>query len=516
MRDPRFAALFADFLLESRERLDHLEELLLAAAAVGARAVLSGEALAEVQLELHTLKGNAGLVGLEEMQAEAHRLEDLIEAPGPGAWPELLAAVDRMRGLLQKAEAGDEEGAAPEEGERGEVVQAGVRVTFATLDSLIERLEEMVIFRNRLAEAMERRRAELGAAARTASGEAVRQAHDELGSTLDGLRDSILRLRMVPLATLFRSLRRMVYDEASRTGKEVAFETAGGETPLDRGLLEVASEALGHLVRNAVIHGLETPDERRRAGKPRAVVRVAAEADTREVRIDVVDDGRGIYRGELLATAARRGEVLAEGADPVALLFQPGFSTHGAADLGAGRGIGLAAVQEAVNRRGGRIEVFTEEGGGTLFRLRLPLSVSIIRALLVASDGEDYALPLGALEETFRLDAGQVHEINGGLVLNRRDGLLPLLDLGYCLGTSAVRRRSGYAVVLGADGSRRAVGVDGIQGIREVVVKRLDPWVGRHPAVAGSTILGDGRAVLLLDPAGLAGLSPLAAPGGAR
>jgi two-component system chemotaxis sensor kinase CheA len=318
---------------------------------------------------------------------------------------------------------------------------------------------------------------------------------------------------MVPLATLFRSLRRMVHDEAVRTDKEAAFETAGGETPLDRGLLEVASEALGHLVRNAVIHGLETPEERLRAGKPRATVRVAAEADTREVRIDVVDDGRGIRRDELLAEADRRGLVLAAGADPVALLFQAGFSTHGEADLGAGRGIGLAAVQEAVSRRGGRIEVFTEEGAGTLFRLRLPLSVSIIRALLVASDGEDYALPLGAMEEAFRLDAGQVHDINGGMVLARPGGLLPLLDLGYCLGTSAVRRRSGYAVVLGADGARRAVGVDGIQGIRELVVKRLDPWVGRHPAVAGSTILGDGRAVLLLDPAGLAGLSPLAAPG---
>jgi two-component system chemotaxis sensor kinase CheA len=344
----------------------------------------------------------------------------------------------------------------------------------------------------------------------------VRRAHDELGSTLDVLRDSVLRLRMVPLATLFQSLRRMVHDEASRTGKEAAFEIAGGETPLDRGLLELASEALGHLVRNAVIHGLETPEERRRAGKPRATVRVSAEADTREVRIDVVDDGRGIRRGDLLVAAARRGEALEPGADPLTLLFRAGVSTHGPADLGAGRGIGLAAVQEAVSRRGGRIEVFTEEGAGTLFRLRLPLSVSIIRALLVASDGEDYALPLGAMEEAFRLDAEQVHDLNGAMVLARHDGLLPLLDLGYCLGTSAVRRRSRYAVVLGADGARRAVGVDGIQGIRELVVKRLDPWVGRHPAVAGSTILGDGRAVLLLDPAGLAGLSPLAAPGRAQ
>lgn len=514
MRNVWSAALLSDFLLESRERMDHLEELFLGAAAAGS---LDAVALEKIQLELHTLKGNAGLVGLKEMQAEAHFLEDLVSTLKPGAPPEqdLLIILDRLRGLLHQAE--KEEGAAvePGAGSAGEPVQSGVRVAFTTLDSLVDRLEEMVIFRNRLTEALERQRRELGPAARSAGCEAVQQAHDELGGTLDALRDGILRLRLVPLATLFRSLRRIAHDESVRSGKEVVFETTGGETPLDRGLLELASEVLGHLIRNAVIHGLETPEERRGLGKPRAMVRVAACADTREVRIDVVDDGRGVRRQEVLAAAARRGLAVPADADPVSILFLPGFSTRAEADLGAGRGIGLAAVQEAVRRRGGRIEVFSEEGVGTLFRLRLPLSVSILRALLVASDGEDYALPLGAMEETFRLDPGRVHEINGGLVLARPEGLVPFLDLGFCFGTSPVRRRSAYAVLLAAEGSRRAVGVDGIQGIREVVVRRLDPWAVRHPAVAGSTILADGRAVLLLDPAGLAGLSPLADLGGA-
>jgi len=512
MRDAWSVALLSDFLLESRERMDHLEELLLGAAAGGS---LSTEALEEIQLELHTLKGNAGLVGLTGMQTEAHFLEDLVSALKPGAPPgeELLAVLDRLRGLLQQAEREDGSGTTGTDAEAvgvSETVQGGVRVAFTTLDSLVDRLEEMVIFRNRLTEALEWQRRELGP---SASGEAVRKAHDELGGPLDALRDGILRLRLVPLATLFRSLRRIAHDESVRSGKDVVFETLGGETPLDRGLLELASESLGHLIRNAVIHGIETPEERRRLGKPRAMVRVAASADTREVRIDVVDDGQGVRRQEVLTAAARRGLAVPADADPVSFLFLPGFSTRAEADLGAGRGIGLAAVQEAVSRRGGRIEVFSEEGVGTLFRLRLPLSVSILRALLVASDGEDYALPLGAMEETFRLDADRVHEINGGLVLARPGGLVPFLDLGFCFGTSPVRRRSAYAVLLEVEGSRRAVGVDGIQGIREVVVRRLDPWAVRHPAVAGSTILADGRAVLLLDPAGLAGLSPLADPG---
>ena len=520
MRDARSSALFGDFLLEAQERLDHLEELLLGGAAAGSLSPGDREA---VQLELHTIKGNAGLVGLTGMQAEAHGVEDLVAALEPGAPPAraLLAGLDRLRGHLrhaETAETGEVEGAgatASAPPGAGELAQAGVRVAFATLDGLVDRLEETVIFRNRLAEALERQRHTLGAAARSAEAEAVRSAHDELGGTLDALRDGILRLRMVPLATLFRSLRRIAHDEAWRAGKEVAFETAGGETPLDRGLLELASEALGHLIRNAVIHGLETPDERRRAGKPaRSTVRVAASTDTREVCIDVVDDGRGILPEEIRAEAVRRG--LAVPADLHSLLFLPGFSTRDEVDLGAGRGIGLAAVHEAVTRRGGRIDVSSEPGEGTLFRLRWPLSVSILRALLVACDGEDYALPLGAMEETFRLDSGSVHEVNGGLVLARRDGLMPFLDLGFCFGTSPVRRRGAYAVVLADNGSRRAVGVDAIQGIREVVVRRLDRWTLRHPAVAGSTILGDGRAVVLLDPAGLAHLSPLAGAGGAH
>src|SRR6185436_3668565 len=234
MRDPRIEALFGDFLLETRERLDHLEALLLAAVDAGQ---LEGERLDDVRLELHTLKGNAGLVGLGDLQAEAHRLEDLIAELAPGDEPpeELLGAVDRLRHLLQQAVAGEAGAGAPSPGE-GTRVQASVRIAFATLDALVSRLEQMVILRNRLTEALERHREELGEQARSAPFEAVRQTHDDLGTTLGFLRDDILRLRMVPLATLFGSLRRIVHDEAVRLGKEVALETAGGETPLDRGL----------------------------------------------------------------------------------------------------------------------------------------------------------------------------------------------------------------------------------------------------------------------------------------
>jgi two-component system, chemotaxis family, sensor kinase CheA len=522
------AELMGEFLLEARERLERLEEVLLAAAAGGGPVL---ELLQEAKLQLHTLKGNAGLVGMTELQALAHDMEDRAEALDPGAprVEELLESVDLFRGLLERM-AGRRGGATrPAPGAAGALgalgadiahdpALAGVRIPFPALDALVDLLGEMVIFRNRLADALAQcRGAAAPAAARADSWEPVDVAHEQLGRTLDRLQDRVMRLRMVPLATLFHRLARIVHDESLRQGKEVRFETAGGDTPLDKALLELSSEALGHLVRNAVVHGLEPPQERLAAGKPRqGIVRLSAAATAREVEIDVADDGGGVRRDEVTAAAARHGRTLAPGEDPLSLLFLPGLTTRAGADLSAGRGIGLAAVQESVRRRGGRVEVFSEPGAGTLFRLRLPLAVSITRALLLASDGEQYALPLTAVVESVPLAAGRVHEINGAGVLDWRGGLVPLLDLGASFGTrsgAGARRRAGYAVVIEAEGKHRALAADQIQGIREVVVKGLDAVVGAPPGVSGSTVLGDGRAVLILDPAGLMAMSPFAAAG---
>lgn len=515
-RNP-YEELAADFLLDAGERLNRLEEVLLAAAS-GSGADVSPW-LDEARLQLHTLKGNAGMMGFARLQEIAHDLEDRIEDLDP-LHPQvdgMLAGVDLFRAELGRIEGRPEEGESPLERAAvpSDLAREGVRVPFQTLDGLVDLLGEMVILRNRLTDSLTRCR-EAGGAAGSDEWAGVDESHELLGKTLDQLRDGVLRLRMVPLKTLFGPLARIVHDESAREGKEVRFETAGGETPLDKALLELSSEALGHLVRNAVIHGLEDAEERVRAGKPsRGLLRLSAETDAREVRIDVLDDGGGIRRAEVLAAAERRGHRLAPGEDPLSLLFLPGFSTREGADLSSGRGIGLAAVQKAVNRRGGRIEVFSEEGAGTLFRLRLPLSVSITRALLLASDGEDYALPLSAVVESVPLAAPRVHEVNGASLLDWRGGLIPLLDLGTSFGTSETRRCSGFAVVIEAAGAHRALAADRLHGIREVVVKGLDRLAGDPPGIAGATVLGDGRAVLILDPTGLMDLSPFAAAGGA-
>ena len=505
--------LFEDFLLETSERLERLEEGLLDLDQTADRPSPEDERLANLRRDLHTLKGNAGLMGLGDLQVLAHELEERIDALPEGrvAPRELLDGLDRFREILSAVAAGKSGG----EGGGAEAGPEGLRVPFESLDALVEQLAQTVILRNRLDEALARRgEAPRSAAASGGDGiDAVDAAYEPLARHLDRLQNGILALRMVPLARLFRGLRRLVHDEAARAEKDVRFEARGGETPLDKALLEVASDTLGHLVRNAVTHGVEAPEERRARGKPEAgVVRVSARSASSEVHVEVSDDGAGIDREALLRRARELGvgELDGEGPEPGIheLLFRQGVSTRDRADLAAGRGVGLAAVRDAVVRFNGRIDVWSSPGEGTGFRLRLPLTVSIVRVLLASVDGEEYALPLASIVESRNLVPGIAHRVSGVLVLPWRDGLLPLVDLGVYYGTARSPRRAGAVVVVESDRERRGLVVDRLMGLRNVVVRGLE-GVGRPPGLAGSTILGDGRVVLIADVADLAVASPL-------
>lgn len=516
--------LLADFCLESRERIDRVEDGLLTL--VGSRSSEREPLVQRVGLELHTLKGNSGMMGLEKLQALAHELEDELEEidlAEPDVGP-LLSGLDRMRTQIDElrepsraTDTSEPRPASPTAPESGRARDGAVRVPADRLDDLVDAVAESLIARNRLTSKIQ-----LGVDLDADSDDYVatsmlvwteaQEALHALSRKLEGIQEQTLQLRMVPLSTIFGKLKRIVHDEALKDGKQVRLSTSGGSTTVDKALADFAGDALGHLVRNAVHHGIEKPELRKRLGKsPRGTVHVAAAVASGMVEIDVLDDGAGIDYSALRKAARRRGLEGVAAEDPRSLLFQPKISTRTRTDLSAGRGVGLAAVREDAHLLGGSIELASEKDLGTHFRLRLPIQASITRALLVRVDSEEYALPVMTVIDTLTLDWHPQGTNPSQDCIEWRGRSLELLDLGECFGTSNSRRRNGHVVVIAAEGSERGLVVDEIEGIHQLVVKKLDRLVARAPGISGSTILGDGRVVMILDAASLACL-PLPVP----
>lgn len=558
-----FQELLDEFLLEARERTDEVESLLLKIA--GGDPAGRREAIAQAKRELHTLKGNSGMMGFSELQQIAHHMEDQVEAldlehpvvdeilvqldslrrgldgirsplleeepaPAKAAGPSSAAPAVAATGAaadgelrvpsvtsLEGAE-GDRELASPIRDAAREA-GASVRVPFAKIDHLVELQAETLIFRNRLADAIAKGLSKAKSArllavpedpeAALLAWEDVDYARQALEKTLNQLQEQVTSLGMVPLQSLFRSLGRIVHDESRREGKRIDFEVQGGDTPIDKTLLEAAGDALGHLVRNAVIHGIEEPAKRREAGKPDSGnIVVSATLESGEVRIEVSDDGAGIDVGRLRDKARRVNPEMAASASDVALLYEEGVSTREDADLGAGRGVGLSAVKRSVESHGGRIRVRSRQGFGTTFSLHLPVTASILRVLLVRADEETYALSLTAVSETVHFHERDAHEVNRSAVLRWRGQLVPLLDLGVAFGSRSELRSNGFVMVIEINGRLRGLLIDSLVGIRDIVVKGLDTIVGKHVGISGATILGDGRVIMILDPSSLVAQPP--------
>ncbi len=533
--------LLDEFLLEARERADEVESMLLRLTSNDAE--VKAASVARVRRELHTLKGNSGMMGFSDLQELAHTMEDhvdLIDLDAPEI-DDLLGELDTLRRGLEQARLAasgadvatepDEPGpdASEEPGETAvgdvapearEIAGSSVRVPFARIDQLVEMQAETLIFRNQLADAVHQGLLlikETGVdpeelrVRSTNAWEDVERAQQALEKVLNQVQEHVTNLGMVPLQSLFRSLRRIVHDESSREGKDVELVIEGGDTPIDKTLLEAAADALGHLVRNAVIHGIEQPEERLRQGKSESgSVRLRANLEGGEVWIEVADDGAGVDLASLKTQARELLGEEAAGGSELALLFADGVSTRHGADLSAGRGVGLTAVKTSVERHGGRIDVRSQRGAGTSFMMRLPVTASILRSLLLWVDGEEYALPLSAVLETIRLTAEDWHEMNQARVARWRGQVVPLLDLGIAFGTVGSPRDQGFVVMIEIDGRYRGLVIDSISGIRDIVVKGLDTIVGQPVGISGSTILGDGRVIMILDPAAPAAVPPFA------
>ncbi len=324
---------------------------------------------------------------------------------------------------------------------------------------------------------------------------------------LNDLQRAVMKVRMVPVEQLFRRLPRMVRDVAKQCGKEVEVVLRGQDTDLDKSLLDTIAEPLTHLVRNAVGHGIESAEARTRSGKPaRGTICLEAYHQANQVIVEISDDGEGIDLQKIRAGAIERGLLSPEAAaraseaDLLQLIFRPGFSTAKEITEIAGRGVGLDVVKSVLHRLKGTAEVETRAGQGTRFRLRLPLTLAIIKALLFRVQHRLYAIPLNAVAEIARARESDLHQVGNREVLQLRNYVLPVIRLAGRSAEQAERKDPRIFILVMAVGERRyGLLVDSLHGEEELVIKPLNDHAVETDLVSGASILGDGRVVLILN-----------------
>jgi two-component system chemotaxis sensor kinase CheA len=517
-----FLQLFHD---EANERLDRVVEILLALE----RGRGPADAVESLLRDIHTIKGAAGMVGLDDVRSLAHAVEEvLVGARDEGYDPTLTELMLRAADALRRSVDGGEpptaeliaELTAAAQGTPAETAAApveatpqpapvrepdpepepepvatpalaadrrSIRVAPEKIDALLDLVGETVLHRRRLEHVLD------------GDARASQSTSDELdlGARLLGeLKDTAVGMRTLPLSSIVAPLPRAVRDLAAEHGRDAELVVEGAETELDRAILEGLSEPLVHLLRNAIAHGIESPAERERAGKPpsgRLVLR--AEQRGSSVEVTVADDGRGVSE-EVLAEARAAGSL----AD---VLAEAGFSTAGAVSALSGRGAGFGAVKEKVESFGGTVEVHSTPGASTDVVLRLPLALALLEVLLLQRGDTVYGLPLGSVEEVLSLS--DTLSLAGRTAIELRGRAVQLADLAELTGQAAqpLPERA-PVVVFTRSGRAVAAACDSLLGKEEVVVKSLGPLLRPLAGYLGAAILGDGRIAFLLDPAALA------------
>ncbi len=526
----------AEFLAESRENLDRVDGLLL-------ELEKDPSAIAHVApifRAIHTIKGTCGFLGYPRLEAVTHVGEALLHRVREGELKlsrpimnALFSLIDAVRAMLATIELhghdGDSDHAALIDTlmalERGEMVDmsasaavaaAGaaemseenfVRLDLRALDHLMNLVGELVLVRNQLVQV----------AAEHADADVV-STSQRLSLITTELQSGVLKTRMQPIRNLWAKFPRMLRDLALTCGKEVELETHGDGTELDRTVLEAIKDPLVHLIRNAVSHGIESPEARVAAGKLRAGrVTMRAYHEGGRVHIEIADDGAGINLAKLRVRAHAAGVIDARQAEHMdaqsnaALVFAPGLSTADSVTHVSGRGVGMDVVRTNLERAGGTIAIDTVPGRGTTFRMTIPLTLTIVPALIVSSAGDRYAIPESSLLEVLRLDDTQrpIETVNGAAVYRLRGRLLPIVYMDRELwpqGPGSERKSSlpSYVVVLQAHDRSFGLVVSRVHEVVEIVVKSLGSELADLPCFAGATILGDGQVALVVDVPSLA------------
>ena len=367
-----------------------------------------------------------------------------------------------------------------------------IRVDIQRLDRMMNLVEDLVINRGRLEQI-----------AKKHGIKEFDEALSMVGRSVSDLQNLMMGIRMMPLERIFNRLPRVVRDVANHDGKEVELVIEGGETELDRSMMDGLSDPLLHIIRNAVNHGIETPNIREAAGKPRkGLLRLTARRDKDNVVIDIEDDGAGIDTERLRKKAVEKGLMAPEAAaaatkdDLIALLFEPGFSTAETITDISGRGVGLDVVKKTIESLKGTIKVESALGAGTKFELVLPPTMAIIDVMMVHINGMRCAIPISNVVEVAQTKSEAIHRIGNSEAILLRDQTLPMHRLEDMFGRA---QKSDTLVVLQNDGKKCCIVVDTVDGQQEVVVKPLSRIAGNCRGISGITIPGDGDVVPVLD-----------------
>ncbi len=578
--------LLADFLTETHEGLVALDAALLRLE----KQPQDKPTLSEIFRLVHTIKGTCGFLGLGRLEKVAHAAENVLGlyrdgvlAVTPDGVTLILNALDRIKEIVGGLESGGAEPAgddaelirrldaaatgdmaaitaeappAPKPAEAAEPVAAeapapepraaaappppapppaepqgeesasggrappqSIRVSVDVLEDLMMLVSELVLTRNQLMQL-----------ARARGDGAYTVPLQRLSHITSDLQDGVMKTRMQPIGNAWAKMPRLVRDLSIELGKKINLEMRGADTELDRQVLELIKDPLTHMVRNSADHGLEMPEDRRRANKSETGrIMLNAFHEGGHILIEIADDGKGLSTDRIRAKALSQG--LATEAEIAAMserevhrfIFRAGFSTAAAVTAVSGRGVGMDVVKTNVERIGGTIDVSSTEGRGTSFTIKIPLTLAIVSALIVEVAGERFAIPQIGVLELVRVGGGadtRVERIKDAPVLRLRDRLLPLVSLGAVLGLEEPKEvpvgdsgDMGFVVVTQVGAHVFGIIVDRLFDTEEIVVKPVAPILRHIGMFSGNTILGDGSVIMILDPNGIARVTGVAGDG---
>lgn len=443
-----------------------------------------------MELTLAPLGGEA-VVAVAE--APAPVMEIAVAAPSDDAMPEAPFVPEPVVAKAAPAK----KAKAAEKAEAEKPAATSLRVPAERLDELMDRVGELVIAQARLSQI-----------ANSSSDTALKTIAEELERLSSGLRDTTMGIRMVPIGTIFSRFRRLVHDLSGELGKQIEFITTGEETELDKTVIERLADPLVHLIRNSVDHGLESAEKRIAAGKsPKGTVRLSAVYSGAEVAISVIDDGAGLNHERIRAKAEENGLITADAKlteqELNHLIFAPGFSTAKEVTALSGRGVGMDVVKRTIDGLRGTIDVTTTPGKGSVFTLRLPLTLAIIDGMLIRVGDGRYTIPLAAVEECVELPVGLEASAKGRNFLDIRGSLVPYLRLREVFGLKGQGDEHEKVVIVSSGEGRVGLVVDQIIGNNQTVIKQLSKLHSGIKSFSGATILGDGTVALILDTAHL-------------